>query len=259
MKQLNLFKMANNRTAVAIEKQRITTRIYLATLAGSRCSLGPYPHASEFSSGVTLILTLFYLLNGQMTTGAVSYPSLIEYKHLQSLYSDSLKCPCSNVSLPFAHFVSLDPRLHNVCYGDFVGDDWSRMLTELGENIIAYTSEDIVGLGKRHFQLLSSICQLANRTIDDALRRLASQSLVTLHTLTEFEFEVQLNSTLKLLIQSLTVQFALIIDAAHLFTQVDQPFTMTRRNAYPSTRMSAHMKDHSKTPKVRFEHCSLQL
>lgn len=77
------------------------------------------------------------------------------------------------------------------------------------------------------FQLLSDLCQLANKTIDDAIRRFMVQSFITPTILTESDFNTQLNATLNQFRQSTNLYFDFLVDSVRLLTQVDQPFMGT--------------------------------
>jgi hypothetical protein len=153
----------------------------------------------------------------------VPTPSLTTYKHLQELYPNVLQCTCLNVVVPYETFISLSPTLHQVCSSDFVSESWILLLSYVDMGIA--NEYKWRGLGTRHFQLLSTICQLANTTIDDAVRRFVIQSFITSNVLTESDFNAQLNTTFSQFIQSLIIHFDLLVDMNLLFTQVDQPYT----------------------------------
>jgi hypothetical protein len=92
---------------------------------------------------------------------------------------------------------------------------------------LRYNAEvyDWNGLGARYFRMLSTICQLANETIDDAVRRFGVQSFITSNVLSEDDFNAQMNTTVNKLTESLVIQFGLLVNTVRLFTQVDQPYT----------------------------------
>ena len=105
------------------------------------------------------------------------------------------------------------------------------------------------GLVGRHFQLLSTLCQLANKTVDDAVYRFAMRSFVTSNVLTESEFNAQLNTTLKQFIQSLIIQFGLLVNTTQLFTKVDQPYT-SFQNAILIVQMMTNATNDQQSPQV---------
>ncbi|UJR34535.1 hypothetical protein I4U23_027312 [Adineta vaga] len=198
LKQLNLFKSANNRTISDIKQQRITTRIYLSLFAIS-----------------ILIFLLFTSLNVETTTITVSNPSLIMYNHLEDFYSNTLKCPCSNKTILYSTFSSLSPIFHEICTSDFVSESWISMM-------VFMKMTDLYGPDARHFRFLLSLCQLSKNTIDDAIRRFKMRSMITSNLFTQFNFNNELNIIFKQFIQTLILDFSLFIDTLRLLIQVDQ-------------------------------------
>ena len=81
------------------------------------------------------------------------------------------------------------------------------------------------GFGARHFKLLSTLCELANTTIYDAIHRLNLQSFVSSVVLTKTAFDVQLNSTIMQFFRSLALHFDLLVNTTRLLMHVDQPYT----------------------------------
>ncbi len=152
-------------------------------------------------------------------------PSLTKYNHLQDLYPNALKCPCLNVANPYRNFTLLSPLFHQVCSSIFVSEFWLS-LTEHQDAALVDLILEWYGLGGRQFQLLSAICQLANKTIDDSLLNFGAQLFITSNLLTESDFNVQVNTTINELITSLLTHFNLLIRTVHLFTQVNQPYTL---------------------------------
>jgi hypothetical protein len=152
-------------------------------------------------------------------------PSLSIYKHLQDLHPSSLKCPCLNVMVSFSTFITLSPTLHQVCSSDYVSESWILLLSYFELDYMGVILETWSGLGARHFQLLSSLCELANQTITDAINHLGIQFLISADVFTESDFNHQSNTTFIQFIQSIVIDFNLIVDIVHLVTQVDQPFT----------------------------------
>ena len=147
-------------------------------------------------------------------------PSLNKYKVLEKLNLDEFKCPCSSMTIPYSGFLSLSPRLHQVCSSDFVREPWISIMMSIVFQLIDI---DWRNHGGSQFQLLSDLCHLANKTIDDAIRGFLARSLITSNVLNEYDFEMQLNATLEQFIQSTTTYFDQIIDTVGLSMQVDQP------------------------------------
>ena len=156
---------------------------------------------------------------------AVPHPSLSTYSNLHNLYSDVLKCPCSNVTISYQKLVSWLPTFHQVCSSDFIDTSWISSLYYLDRIILNFLIFEWNSFGMPHFLLLSTMCQLSNETVTDAIQRFGVQSFVTLNVINQADFVSQLNATLNQLIKTLITNFALLIDAMQLFTQTDQPYT----------------------------------
>ncbi|UJR06613.1 hypothetical protein I4U23_010897 [Adineta vaga] len=204
LKRFNLFKVANDRTESSIKQQMMVTRIYFVLLAGS-----------------IIVLVLFTSLSTQTVTITVLTPTLTTYNNLQILYSDTLRCPCSTIIIPYQTFVSLSPVFHQVCSSDLIDDRWLKILKD-GTNSMITT--DWRNIAASQFSLLSELCRLANKTVDDAVHRLLLQAFIASSVLTEINFNIQLNTTLEEFFQSTTTSFGFSINAAQLLLQVDQPF-----------------------------------
>lgn len=125
---------------------------------------------------------------------------------------------------PYHTFISLSPIFHRVCSSDFVTDHWISILKESTTEKI---SIDWRNRAFSQFQLLSDLCQLANRTVNDAVRSFLMQSFIVSSVPTEDDFNIQLNATLHQFFQSTLVHFGLLVDTVRLFIQVDQPLMGT--------------------------------
>ncbi|CAF4149829.1 unnamed protein product, partial [Adineta steineri] len=206
----NFNRGTRTRTTDDIKLQRITTRIYLVLLASSVC-----------------IFLLYKSLDVQTTNIIVSKPSLIAYKQLQETHSDSLECSCSNIAVPFEKFVTWSPRLHQLCSSDFITENWISLLS-LTQLTVLYGARitEWDGFKGTHFRFLSTLCQLANKTVTDAIQRFGIQSFITLNVTTETSFNIQLNIIVNQFAQSFITNFDLLIQTVQLLTQTDQPYTL---------------------------------
>ncbi|CAF1210287.1 unnamed protein product [Adineta ricciae] len=206
IKQLNLFKSVADRTTDDIKQQRITTRLYLILF-----------------TSLILIFLLYHSFNTQTVIMVQYNPSFLTYKHLQTMYLNTLKCPCSKIAMPYKTFTSLSPTLHQICSSDLIGESWISFLVEVG----TYNPENTwVTESGRYFQMLSSLCQLIKQTIDENVRRFLSQTFATSHVLIEPDFNAQLNATISQFTQSINISFSLLIEVMRTFMQIDQPLTI---------------------------------
>ncbi|CAF1637182.1 unnamed protein product, partial [Adineta ricciae] len=208
--RLNLFKSINRRTEEDVKLQRVITRIYLILLASAVC-----------------VLLVHTSIDVQMVDIPVLKPLLREYRRLQQSHSNSLKCSCSNTAVPYQTFVAWAPRLHSLCTSDFVSETWISLFSYV-TNVLYFGYRFFAwnGFTSQHFRLLSILCQLANKTITDAVHRFGIQTFVTLNVTSEDIFNIQLDITVHEYTQSFGADFYLLLKTIQLFTQADQPYTM---------------------------------
>ncbi|CAF3974147.1 unnamed protein product [Adineta steineri] len=169
-----------------------------------------------------LTLLLFTSLSTAMARTTESKPSLLTYRDMQAKYSKSLRCPCSQVTIPHRKFVSLSPVLHQVCKSDFVTEEWLSLLKSIRTR---RSDVDWRNRAFSQFHLLSELCKLANKTIDDARHRFLSQPFIVSNVLPEIDFEKQLNLTLEQFFQSTIDYFGLLIKTVQILIQIDQPYS----------------------------------
>ena len=104
-------KNRNKRSIEQIQRQRISTRIFIILLI------------------VSLIVLLIYIsLENVTETKTVKNPSLERFNVLYQQYSDSLQCPCKTSSIKYQTFpIRFDPQFHSICASDFVtSKTWVR-------------------------------------------------------------------------------------------------------------------------------------
>jgi hypothetical protein len=158
-----------------------------------------------------------------------SNPTLNTYKYLHDLHQNTLKCTCSNMVVPYHTVASVSPTFHQVCFSDFVKDSWISSLLLVVEGGDPLDWRFSAGL---QFRMLSSLCKLAQTTVNNAINNFVTQSLITSNLLTQDDFNDQSNATLNQLIQSTNIRYREFVDIMQLFMQVDQPFTGIKSAAY---------------------------
>ncbi|CAF0856911.1 unnamed protein product [Adineta steineri] len=188
---------------------------------------------SVLTSISIVILVVFTLLNTRTITATESSPSLDKYKQLQLEYPNTTKCPCSHSENRYETFVSFYHRLHQVCSSDFVNDSWISMLALLGSDKDVFDWEHSAASG---FRLISNLCQLAQKTINDTVQRLSTRSFITPNSLTEYNLKSQLETILAKFDQSIIMQFNILINTMHLLIEVDQPFSNSENVALKQNR-----------------------
>jgi hypothetical protein len=148
-------------------------------------------------------------------------PPLGTYKKLHGEYSKTLKCPCSNMIIPYERFITLSPILHQVCSSDLVTDRWISILKHIKP---VYILPDWRDKAFSQFHLLSNLCKLANATINDAVHRFLLQSLIASNVLPQDDFDTQLNEAVDQFFQSTIAYFGLLVETTRILIQIDQPY-----------------------------------
>ncbi|CAF1189924.1 unnamed protein product, partial [Didymodactylos carnosus] len=150
MIRFNLFRN-KSRDTNDIKYQRLSTRLYVLILS------------------ITLVILAVYSgLSQQIKLIIVQSPSLSTYEELESKYSDTLICPCSQLSINYKSFLSFEPSYHQVCRSAFITQEWIDSLSlPFGLSL------------SPQFQALRSFCQRSKDTIGDALDQLYSSVFIS--------------------------------------------------------------------------------
>lgn len=216
LKQLNLFKNVHHQTENDIKQQRIITRVYL-TLLTSKAILIYNIYFCDVLGSI-FVLCLFTTLRNETVIITVPKPSFTTYDSLESIHSTILRCPCSNKTITQQTFISFSPTFHQICSSSFVQGYWIRMLQDQsspGKN-------DWRNAAFIEFRLLSDICQLANRTINNAIDRFLSQEFIVSSVMNENEFEKQFNASINQFYQSTLYNFDIQKGITQLIMHINQ-------------------------------------
>ncbi|CAF1351825.1 unnamed protein product [Adineta ricciae] len=181
LKQMNFYHGSQSECDISLIKQQsIATRLYTLFFVLS-----------------ISILLIFLNLDTRINLTNISSPSLSTFEYLQSKYSSTLICPCSNIAILYSAFVSIRPSTyHQICSTDFISLDfitllWGKETQE--EYMTNYDRKNLAGL----FYALSSFCTLAQTTVERNMKTLAAKQLITLKTLTYDSFQSQVDSIVK--------------------------------------------------------------
>lgn len=163
--KLNVFDDANRTSN--IEQQLQGTRIYLFLLFIS-----------------LFLLSIHTSLNYHTNTFTITKPSFQQYQQLQQSYgSDSVNCPCSQLSIPYSSFIQLKCNLHPVCTSQFISDLYLQqlfqiysMLDVVDTRINAFTLQGTIF---SHFQVLLTLCNLAKDALFNAQQQFLASSFVS--------------------------------------------------------------------------------
>jgi hypothetical protein len=110
----------------------------------------------------TLILALW--LTPQISKVTLQYPTQDQFK---SLPLDA-QCPCSQISLSYGQFVSIETTFHQVCSSDFVSDRWIKSIF-YGSDSTNFYRADFRVIGSAQFLALASLCNLTKASVFQSL------------------------------------------------------------------------------------------
>ncbi|CAF3596879.1 unnamed protein product [Rotaria socialis] len=175
---LNIFKSQTKNTVADRKHQKWSTRLYIILLALA-----------------TLFLSLYTWLIIHSQTIEIKNPSLLRVTYLQSITTE-LECPCTKLSVSYEDLIDLQPDYHQVCSSDFVTPKW---IAGLGK-VASLSIESLYYADFRYsgpiFQLLKSMCDLANDTLNNALFVFGQTKLVSAALLEPNLFAEQLESAI---------------------------------------------------------------
>ena len=96
--ELNLFKSGLNEGDV-VRQERWSTRLYITLMMIS-----------------LLVLVIYVALGIRTVHVTVHEPSSELFETLQLKYSETLKCPCSQIAVKYDRFIQVQPTYHQVGY-----------------------------------------------------------------------------------------------------------------------------------------------
>ena len=176
--KLNLFKSSQRTTPTDLKHQYWSTRIYILFLILA-----------------LLFLTLYTSLIIDTKIIQIQDPPWSIVENLQ-IQSSTLECPCTKLSVSYKDLISLQPTYHQICSSEFVTAKWIE-----GLNLIASLSVESLyyadfRFSSPMFQLLKSMCDLANETVINALSMFGQNQLVTSDLLLPNVFAQRLESAI---------------------------------------------------------------
>lgn len=98
LRKLNVYTEAYEDTPEVRADQIISTRVLLILLINTMT-----------------ILVVYTALSWQTFTVEVNNPSESDYLRLQSMYPNTITCPCSQLTISAGSFITIDATFHQVC------------------------------------------------------------------------------------------------------------------------------------------------
>ena len=90
-----------------LRNQRLSTRLFIVCLFLSLAILVSY----------TSLVKITKTIN-------IKEPTLAQYSQLYTTYSQTLTCPCTQISINYDKFLHISYTLHQVCNSVFVTQNW---------------------------------------------------------------------------------------------------------------------------------------
>ena len=181
LSELNLFRSGLDDEQI-VRHERRSTRLYLGLLI------------------IALIVVVMYIGFGIKTVHVtVHQPSLLTYQTLKFKYSETLKCPCTQIAVKYGRFVQTQLIYHQVimktslslsssliisikiCRSAFITQDW--ILASFHANSSQIWPMDVRTMISAHAQFLRSVCTNTQRAIEYTLIGLLSSSLISTEVL----------------------------------------------------------------------------
>ena len=176
---LNIFGSSNDDNNTIEDRQRHrlyinATRIYLCLVIL-----------------VLLIVCIVSSLSEESRIVQVDHPSINQFENLPI----DAECRCSQSSLTYSDFSSIQIQLHQVCTSDFISNRWLKAIT-IESNVSNSHFEDFRFLVNAQFQTLTAFCRLSQSHMEQNLIRYRTMTLLTTQTLSPAMFHVQTQFTL---------------------------------------------------------------
>ena len=144
---LNLFKSYSD-DPETIHSERLRTRIYFVIFC------------------VALIAIVMYGALSLRTTTITKYsPTEHQFEQLSVRYPNTIRCPCSRVSISFSEFIRLDVTYHSVCSSDFISQTWID--ATFNENVTRISPIDVRKTLSTFWQTIRSFCALVKSALSD--------------------------------------------------------------------------------------------
>ncbi|CAF3532469.1 unnamed protein product [Adineta steineri] len=199
---LNLFPSVPPTTnKYQLRNQRISTRLFIFLLT------------------ILLSTLLLYISLINITEIVnVKAPSIQEYEQLYNSYNQTLTCDCTQISINYEKFIQIQYTLHQVCYSDFVTQEWFDYLVAWpGNDGPFYDTFRVMGVFV--FQALSTLCILVDRTILNRLTQFNSTQYVSASVAPSNVFQLQTDAFVSQFLSSTTNEFLLSLAMIRKTTQ----------------------------------------
>ncbi|CAF1649337.1 unnamed protein product [Adineta ricciae] len=148
---------------------------------------------------IYLFLIICLLFGIGLTLSLINKNTLIIIKNPSREQFDALpsgeQCQCSQISLPYGKFMSLNVTYHQVCSSDFVSDRWINAIN-FGANSSYFHVRDFRAIGSAQFQALAGFCRLAKSNVERSIDVFSTNALLSPYVLPDIAFHSQMNASI---------------------------------------------------------------
>ncbi|CAF1405920.1 unnamed protein product [Adineta ricciae] len=171
--------------------------------------------ATRFYSIIFIIILFLLVLYSSFTSRSImvniSLLNFDHYEHLQKQYSDSLTCPCSQISIAYNTFVNLNITYHEVCSSDFVSQQWFDYLFDSSR----INDRDFRATASAQFQSLGSLCKTTQEAVNAGLTQFYSNKLISGDLIPNQTFQNRINSLITIFQKSTSQSFKRTLHMTH--------------------------------------------
>lgn len=212
IKTLNLFPSSPpSNDEYRLKTQRMSTFFYIILLI------------------IGCLVLLIYTATETITqTVTIQEPSLDQYQTLYDEQPEKLVCPCSTITSPYQSFLSVDSIFHPVCASDFVNDNWMNYKYSSNTTLYLLDFRNVMSSIAHYLELY---CELANKTIFDALIAFNTTQLVSVELLSENLFHKKTQQLNQPFIQSTVRIFSYNLESIRTTTKGNSIMSGLNTNA----------------------------
>ena len=166
-----------------------------------------------------LMILLFYnAIISLMKRVIVANPTMKQYDQLYTMYSKTLTCPCTDISIDVEVFVSVTYSQHQICDSVYISSEW---ISSIGYTDDSFWLDDFRYIGPLMFQGIRSLCELARATIENNLKQFYSSHFISALTISQEIFRIQVNTLVEQFIAMTTNRFNLALTTVRGITQAN--------------------------------------
>ncbi|CAF1036853.1 unnamed protein product [Rotaria sp. Silwood1] len=112
--------------------------------------------------------------------------SISDFERLEARYPNTIKVPCTQVSIPYNKFLNLSPKFHQVCSSPFIRKKWISSLYLF--NATSHNILDFRTFAFSQYRSLRLLCLLARQAINDTYRTFNSSHFINRYAFSRVQF-----------------------------------------------------------------------